>query len=59
MIGDWEWTGTLAIKEVTGQATDYGATGDLNAVLMGLSDCKTNRDYQTWRTETIAGRCCK
>lgn len=59
MIGDWEWTGTQIIKELPGVTADYGATGELNAVLVGLSDCKTNRDYQIWRTEIIAGRCCK
>lgn len=59
MIGDWEWTGTQNIKAPPGETADYGASGELNAVLMGLSDCKTNRDYQTWRTETIAGRCCR
>ena len=59
MIGDWEWTGTQAIREVPGQATEYGATGDLNAVLLGQSDCTTTRHLQTWRTESIAGRCCK
>ena len=57
MIGDWEWTGTLAIKDPAG--ADYGGTGDLNSVLMGQADCKTNREYQTWRNENIAGRCCK
>ena len=59
MIGGWEWTGTQAIREVPGQATEYGATGDLNAVLLGQSDCTTNRYFQTWRAESIAGRCCK
>lgn len=59
MIGDWEWTGTQIIKELPGVSADYGASGELNAVLMGQSDCKTNRDYPTWRTENIAGRCCK
>ena len=59
MIGDWEWTGTQAIKEVPGEATDYGGTGQLTSVLMGKSDCKTERDYQVWRTENISGRCCK
>jgi hypothetical protein len=59
MIGHWEWTGTQVIKERPGEAADYGATGELRSILMGQSDCKTERDYQTWRTETIAGRCCK
>jgi hypothetical protein len=59
MTGDWEWTGTQAIKEVPGEATDYGGTGQLISVLMGKSDCKTERDYQVWRSDSIAGRCCK
>jgi hypothetical protein len=59
MIGDWEWTGTQLIKEVPGEATDYGATGQLTSILMGKADCKTERDYQVWRTDNIAGRCCK
>ena len=59
MIGDWEWTGTQIIKEIPGVSADYGASGELNAVLMGQSDCKTSRDYPTWRSEAIAGRCCK
>ncbi|TRZ99927.1 MAG: hypothetical protein D4R81_08455 [Nitrospiraceae bacterium] len=59
MIGDWEWTGTQIIKAPTGETAEYGASGELNTVLMGLSDCKTNRDYPTWRSEVIAGRCCK
>jgi hypothetical protein len=59
MSGNWEWTGTQAIKEVPGEATDYGGTGELRSILLGQSDCNSERDYQTWRTETIAGRCCK
>ena len=59
MVGDWEWTGTQVIKELPGAPAEYGAAGELNAVLMGQSDCKTSRDYPTWRRETIAGRCCK
>jgi hypothetical protein len=59
MLGDWEWTGTQAIKEVTGQSTDYGGTGELRSILLGQSNCKAERDYQTWRSETISGRCCK
>jgi hypothetical protein len=59
MSGKWEWTGTQAIKEVPGESTDYGGTGELRSILLGQSDCKTERDYQTWRSETIAGRCCK
>ena len=59
MLGDWEWTGTQAIKEVPGESTDYGGTGELRSILLGQSNCKTERDYQTWRTETISGRCCK
>jgi hypothetical protein len=59
MSGEWEWTGTEAIKEVPGQSTDYGGTGELRSILLGQSDCKSEREYQTWRNETIAGRCCK
>ncbi len=59
MPGEWEWTGTEAIKEVPGQSTDYGGTGELRAILLGQSDCKSEREYQTWRRESIAGRCCK
>ncbi|HEY3197156.1 MAG TPA: hypothetical protein VGJ57_03995 [Nitrospirales bacterium] len=59
MLGDWEWTGTQAIKEIPGESTDYGGTGELRSILLGQSNCKTERDYQTWRTETISGRCCK
>jgi hypothetical protein len=59
MPGEWEWTGTEAIKEVPGQSTDYGGTGELRAILLGQSDCMSEREYQTWRSETIAGRCCK
>jgi hypothetical protein len=59
MLGEWEWTGTEAIKEVPGQSTDYGGTGELRTILLGLADCKSEREYQTWRSETIAGRCCK
>jgi hypothetical protein len=59
MIGDWEWTGTQMIKEVPGESTDYGGTGQLTSVLMGKSDCKGEREYQVWRTENISGRCCK
>jgi hypothetical protein len=59
MSGQWEWTGTEAIKEVPGQSTDYGGTGELRSILLGQSDCMSEREYQTWRGETIAGRCCK
>jgi len=59
MIGEWEWTGTQAIKGVEGQAADFSNTGTLMSVLLGKSDCKTARDYEVWRTEVIAGRCCK
>jgi hypothetical protein len=59
MIGEWEWTGTQMIKEVPGESTDYGGTGQLTSVLMGKSDCTAERDYQVWRTENISGRCCK
>jgi hypothetical protein len=59
MVGNWEWTGTQAIKGVEGQAADFSNTGTLMAVLLGKSDCKTVRDYEVWRTEAIAGRCCK
>ncbi|HZC68692.1 MAG TPA: hypothetical protein VE201_08755 [Nitrospirales bacterium] len=59
MIGDWEWTGTQGIKAVEGQAADFSNTGTLMSVLLGKSDCKTVRDYEVWRTESIAGRCCK
>jgi hypothetical protein len=59
MPGEWEWTGTEAIKEVPGQSTDYGGTGELRSILLGRSDCQSEREYQTWRSEIIAGRCCK
>jgi hypothetical protein len=59
MVGDWEWTGTQVIKEKPGQDTDYGATGELNAVLLGRSDCAAPRYFPVWKTEAVAGRCCK
>ena len=59
MVGNWEWTGTQTIKGVEGQAADFSNTGTLMAVLLGKSDCKTVRDHEVWRTEAIAGRCCK
>ncbi len=59
MVGNWEWTGTQTIKGVEGQAADFSNTGILMAVLLGKSDCKSVRDHEVWRTETIAGRCCK
>ncbi len=59
MLGDWEWTGTEVVREVPGEATDYGATGQLTVILLGESDCKTERYYQTWKSESNAGRCCK
>ena len=60
MIGDWEWTGSQALKDTPGTTgADYGGVGDLQSILMGQTDCKTERNYQTWRNENIAGRCCK
>jgi hypothetical protein len=53
MIGDWEWTGSQVFKEVVGN------TMDLRFVLLGESDCAAERQYQPWRSEVIAGRCCK
>jgi hypothetical protein len=59
MIGDWEWTGTNIVKAPPGESPDYGAAGDLNALLLGQSDCITNREHPLWKNEPIAGRCCK
>ncbi len=59
MNGAWEWTGTQVIKALPGDSADYGAAGELNAVLLGQADCTTNRDFPTWRQESIPGRCCK
>jgi hypothetical protein len=60
MIGAWEWTGSQTLKDTPGSSgADYGGTGDLQSILMGQTDCKTERTYQTWRNENIAGRCCK
>ena len=60
MIGDWEWTGSQALKYTPGgSGPDYGVTSELQSILMGQTDCKTERNYQTWRSESIAGRCCK
>lgn len=47
MIGTWEWTST------TGKG--FGLT----SVLLGQSDCASERLYQPWRSEVIPGRCCK
>ena len=60
MIGDWEWTGSQTLKDTPGSiGADYGGAGDLQSILMGQTDCKTEHNYQTWRNESIAGRCCK
>ena len=59
MIGNWEWTGTEVVKDAPGDAADYGATGILTVIVLGQSDCKTERYYETWKTESMEGRCCK
>ena len=59
MIGTWEWTGTEFVKDAPGDAADYGATGILTVIVLGQSDCKTERYYETWKTDDIEGRCCK
>jgi len=47
MIGDWEWTSSI------------GSTRPLTSVLVGQVDCSAERNYQTWKSEVISGRCCK
>src|SRR5437667_97674 len=59
LIGNWEWTGTEVVKDAPGDAADYGATGILTVIVLGQSDCKTERYYETWKTESMEGRCCK
>jgi len=59
MIGNWEWTGTEVVKDAPGDAADYGATGILTVIVLGQSDCKTERYYETWKAENMEGRCCK
>jgi hypothetical protein len=59
MIGNWEWTGTEVVRDAPGDAADYGATGILTVIVLGQSDCKTERYYETWKTENMEGRCCK
>jgi len=31
----------------------------LTVIVLGQSDCKTERYYETWKTESMEGRCCK
>jgi hypothetical protein len=59
MLGDWEWTGSQMYADIPGQAADFSNTFDLRSILLGQEDCKTERYYQSWRSETIQGRCCK
>ncbi len=50
MIGEWEWTAsTINVYRI----------GGLHSVLLGKSDCDTQRLYTPWRTESISGRCCQ
>src|SRR5712691_8085400 len=59
MIGNWEWTGTEVVKDAPGAAADYGATGILTVIVLGQSDCKTERYFETWKRENLEGRCCR
>jgi hypothetical protein len=59
MVGSWEWTGTEFVRDAPGDAADYGASGRLTVIVLGRSDCKTERYYETWKTENMEGRCCK
>jgi len=59
MIGNWEWTGTEFVTPASGDVADMGATGRLMIIVLGQSDCKTVRYYETWKTENMEGRCCK
>jgi hypothetical protein len=59
MTGKWEWTGTEVVKEAPGDAADYGASGRLTIIVLGEADCKTERYFDTWKKERMAGRCCK
>lgn len=47
MPGNWEWTSSI------------GSTRPLTSVLVGQADCLGERFYETWKHETISGRCCK
>ena len=50
MIGEWEWTASTFNL--------YGK-GGLHSVLLGKSDCDSQRLYTPWRSESISGRCCQ
>jgi hypothetical protein len=57
IIGDWEWTGSYAKRDVGAPNTD--PSEDLTSVLLGKSDCQTPYPYPSWRSGPFPGRCCK
>jgi hypothetical protein len=57
IIGDWEWTGSYAKRDVGAPNTD--PSEDLTSVLLGKSDCQTPYPYPSWRPGPFPGRCCK
>ena len=57
IIGDWEWTGSYAKRDVGAPNTDLSE--DLTSVLLGKSDCQTPYSYPSWRSGPFPGRCCK
>lgn len=57
IIGDWEWTGSYAKRDVQAQTADL--SDDLKSVLLGKSDCQTQYLYPSWRAGPFPGRCCK
>jgi len=57
IIGDWEWTGSYAKRDVGAPNTDLSE--DLASILLGKSDCQTPYPYPSWRSGPFPGRCCK
>ncbi len=57
IIGDWEWTGSYAKRDVGAPNTDLSE--DLRSLLLGKSDCQTPYPYPSWRPGPFPGRCCK
>ena len=57
IIGDWEWTGSYAKRDVQAQTADL--SDDLKSVLLGKSDCRTPYLYPSWQDGPYPGRCCK
>lgn len=56
IIGDWEWTGSYAKRDVQAQTADL--SDDLKSVLLGKSDCQTQYLYPSWQAGPYPGRCC-